>query len=76
MSCAKIKARLKSKGIETRQMYSSNCAYGGGWSYFIFLADNVEPEILEINPNCEIESQFDSVQEALDWIDQLPNLKG
>lgn len=76
MSCAKIKARLKSKGIETRQMYSSNCAYGGGWSYFVFLADGVEPEILEINPNCEIESQFDSVQEALDWIDQLPNFKG
>ncbi|MDN5619075.1 MAG: hypothetical protein L0G63_01145 [Psychrobacter sp.] len=76
MSCKKIKAKLKKKGIKTKELYSSRCAYGGGWSYFVFLADGVEPDILDIDPNCEIESQFDSSQEALDWIEQLPNLKG
>lgn len=76
MSCKKIKAQLNKKGIKTKDLYSSRCAYGGGWSYFIFLDDDVELEILDIDPDCEIEIQFDSPQEALDWIEQLPSLKG
>lgn len=73
MSVSKIKSALKKKNIVVDSIYCGTCAYGGGWVYFISIGD-VEGDILDANPDCDIETQFDSWQHAVKWVEQLPTL--
>ncbi|MGM7340087.1 hypothetical protein ACOI3M_09420 [Acinetobacter baumannii] len=80
MSSRKIRSELKKKGIpaEVHWEYMSDC-YGGGGAYFIDIDAATENKLLDADPDCEPQLDVgyaESLEEALEFIDQLPSLKG
>lgn len=79
MSSRKIRSALKKKGITAEVWYEwmSDC-YGGGGAYFIEIDEDDQDKLYDIDPDCDADTAgdfFDSLEIALDFVDQLPSLK-
>jgi len=79
MGKRKKESAVKAKGIlasisEAMSSCPTPSGYGSGWD--IEITEEVENKIYNVNPNLGVSTymEFDSLDDVLSWVEDLPNL--